>query len=50
VRYFDFGPDYEAAKKMAKEKKETYPAKGLIKIIVSDRYDTTPGPEAGKKY
>lgn len=50
VRYFDFGDDYEEAVKMAHAKNPAFPAKGLIKIIVTDVYDTTPGENAGKKY
>lgn len=49
-RYYTSGPDYDKAFKMAKAKNEKYPAKGLVKIIVTDLYDTTPGPNAGKKY
>jgi hypothetical protein len=49
-RYFDFGPDYEAAVKMAHEKNPAFPAKGLIKIAVTDVYDTAPGEHAGMKY
>ncbi|AGI47918.1 pyridoxamine 5'-phosphate oxidase-like FMN-binding protein [Thermoplasmatales archaeon BRNA1] len=47
--YETSGPDYEAAKKMAKDKNEKYPAKGLVKISPCAVYDTTPGPNAGKK-
>lgn len=50
VRYYDFGPDYEDAVKMAHAKNPDFPAKGLLKIVVTDVYDTAPGPHAGKKY
>jgi len=48
-RYYTSGPDYDKIFQMAKTKNEKYPAKGLVKIIVTDLYDTTPGPNAGKK-
>lgn len=47
--YETSGSDYEEAKKMAHKANPGFPAKGLLKIKVSDAYDTTPGPEAGKK-
>ncbi len=49
VRYFDFGDDYKAAVEMAHAKNPAFPAKGLIKIIVTDVYDTAPVVHAGEK-
>ena len=43
------GPEYEEAKIIAHKKKETLPAKNLLKFNVCDVYYTTPGPNAGKK-
>ena len=34
---------------MAHAKNPAFPAKGLIKIIVTDVYDTAPGVHAGEK-
>lgn len=45
----NLGPDYEEAVKIAHAKKETFPAKNLIKIKITDVYYTTPGPKAGKR-
>ena len=47
--YETSGPDYEAVVKKAHAVNPAYPAKGLVKIHVSYIYDTTPGPNAGKK-
>jgi uncharacterized protein len=44
------GPDYEAAVKIAHAKKETYPAKNLLKFYVDSIYYVTPGEKAGKRY
>ncbi len=43
------GSDYEKAVEFAHSKKETYPAKNLLKIKITDVYYTTPGPKAGQK-
>ena len=43
------GADYEKAVKYAHEKRETFPAKNLLKVKVTDIYFVTPGPNAGKK-
>lgn len=50
VVYTTSGPDYEEARDFAKKKGESYPAKGLVKIVVTDIYNTAPGPEAGSAY
>ena len=47
--YETSGKDYEGARDMARAKSDKYPAKGLLKIKVSCTFDTTPGPNAGKK-
>ncbi|MBE6527226.1 MAG: pyridoxamine 5'-phosphate oxidase [Thermoplasmata archaeon] len=47
--YETSGPEYEAAFKMARSKSDKYPAKGLVRITPCAVYDTTPGPNAGKK-
>ena len=47
--YETSGPEYEAAVKMAHDKNPNYPAKGLVRITPCHIYDTTPGPNAGKK-
>ena len=47
--YETSGKDYEGARDMAHAKSDKYPAKGLLKIKVSCAFDTTPGPNAGKK-
>ncbi len=47
--YETSGKDYEAAKEMAHKANPGFPAKGLVKIKVSCAFDTTPGPNAGKK-
>ena len=41
------GPDYEKAVAIAHAKKETLPAKNLVKIEPAEVYYTTPGPHAG---
>ncbi|MBR2255457.1 MAG: pyridoxamine 5'-phosphate oxidase family protein [Candidatus Methanomethylophilaceae archaeon] len=43
------GPDYEKAVAFAHSKKETFPAKNLIKVDPTCVYYTTPGDHAGKK-
>jgi len=43
------GNDYEAAVKFAHEKRETLPAKNLLKIKITDMFYVTPGPNAGKR-
>ena len=43
------GPDYEKVKAMIKAKNEKYPAKGLLIMKVTDAFECTPGPAAGKK-
>lgn len=48
--YTTEGPDFEEAHAFAKKKGEQFPAKGLLKIVVSEVYDTAPGPNAGKPY
>lgn len=49
VKIEDSGKDYELAVKMAHDKKETFPAKTLLKLIVEDVFYVTPGEHAGKK-
>lgn len=49
VKIEDSGKDYELAVKIAHEKKETFPAKTLLKLTVDDVYYVTPGDHAGKK-
>jgi predicted pyridoxine 5'-phosphate oxidase superfamily flavin-nucleotide-binding protein len=43
------GADYEKAVKLAHERRETLPAKNLLKMKITDIYYVTPGPKAGKK-
>ncbi len=43
------GPDYEKAVAFAHSKKETFPAKSLVKMKVTDVYYVTPGDHAGKR-
>jgi Predicted flavin-nucleotide-binding protein structurally related to pyridoxine 5''-phosphate oxidase len=43
------GKDYEAAVKFAHEKRETLPAKNLLKIKITDIFYVSPGPNAGKR-
>ncbi len=43
------GRDYEEAVAFAHSKKETYPAKNLLKLKVRDVFYVTPGPNAGKR-
>ncbi|MBE6528457.1 MAG: pyridoxamine 5-phosphate oxidase [Thermoplasmata archaeon] len=43
------GADYEKAVAFAHSKKETYPAKNLIKMKVEDIFYVTPGDHAGDK-
>jgi len=42
------GADYEKAVAFAHAKKETLPAKNLVKMDVEEVYYVTPGPNAGK--
>ena len=44
---FNSGADYEKAVAFAHSKKETFPAKNLVKIEVTEVYYTTPGSHAG---
>lgn len=50
IRYLTAGPDYDKARAFAKSKNEAFPAKGLVKLAVTDVYDTTSGPGAGRRY
>lgn len=43
------GADYETMKKRVRAKKETYPAKSLISITITEVYECTPGSVAGDK-
>jgi predicted pyridoxine 5'-phosphate oxidase superfamily flavin-nucleotide-binding protein len=43
------GPDYEKIKAQIKAKGPHYPAKGLLIVKVTEVFDCTPGPNAGKK-
>ena len=43
------GADYEKAVAFAHAKRETLPAKNLVKMDVEEIYYVTPGPNAGKK-
>ncbi len=43
------GKDYDEAVRIAHAKKETYPAKSLIKLRVKEIYSVKPGEGAGKK-
>lgn len=43
------GADYEKAVAFAHSKKETLPAKNLVKMTVEEVYYVTPGPNAGKR-
>jgi uncharacterized protein len=43
------GADYDKVKAMIKAKNEKYPAKGLLIMKVTDAFECTPGPGAGKK-
>ena len=43
------GPDYEKIKAKIKEKGAHYPAKGLLVVSITEVYECTPGPNAGKK-
>jgi predicted pyridoxine 5'-phosphate oxidase superfamily flavin-nucleotide-binding protein len=43
------GPDYEKIKAQIKAKGPHYPAKGLLILKITDVFDCTPGPNAGKK-
>jgi predicted pyridoxine 5'-phosphate oxidase superfamily flavin-nucleotide-binding protein len=43
------GPDYEKIKKRIKEKGAHYPAKGLLVFSITEIYECTPGPDAGKR-
>lgn len=45
----DTGDDYRSAVDFAHKKKETFPAKTLLKLVVEDVYYVTPGENAGKK-
>ena len=43
------GPDYEKMKAMVKAKKDTYPAKSLLVMKITDVFSCVPGAEPGKK-
>jgi len=43
------GADYEEAVRFAHSKKETFPAKNLFKLKITDVFYVTPGLNAGKK-
>jgi len=43
------GKDYEEAKAFAHSKKETLPAKNLLKFKIKEIFYVSPGPNAGKK-
>lgn len=43
------GKDYEEAVMIAHQKRETFPAKNLLKMDICAVYYTTPGDKAGKK-
>lgn len=43
------GPDYDKIKAQIKAKGPHYPAKGLLICKITDVFDCTPGPDAGKK-
>ncbi|MDL2241970.1 pyridoxamine 5'-phosphate oxidase family protein [Bacteroidales bacterium OttesenSCG-928-L03] len=49
VKIENSGADYEKAVKYAHEKRETLPAKNLLKLTITGIYYVTPGPNAGKK-
>ena len=49
VKVANSGPEYEEAVKIAHSKKETYPAKNLFILKVTDVFYVTTGPNAGKK-
>lgn len=49
VKVEDSGKDYEFAVDLAHKKKETYPAKTLMKLTVEEVFYVTPGDHAGKK-
>jgi predicted pyridoxine 5'-phosphate oxidase superfamily flavin-nucleotide-binding protein len=43
------GPEYEKIKAQIKAKGPHYPAKGLLILKITEVYECTPGPGAGKK-
>jgi predicted pyridoxine 5'-phosphate oxidase superfamily flavin-nucleotide-binding protein len=43
------GPDYDKVRAMIKAKNEKLPAKGLLVMKVTEVFECTPGPGAGKK-
>ena len=43
------GADYEKAVEIAHKRKETLPAKNLLKINMTEIYFVSPGPKAGQK-
>jgi len=49
VEVVSSGPDYEKAKAIAKAKRETLPAKNLLRMTVTEVYSVAPGPDAGKR-
>lgn len=48
-KYVNKGPEYEEARKWMKSKGEKYPAKGALIITVEEIFNSTAGPEAGKR-
>lgn len=45
----DSGKDYEEARSIAHSRKETLPAKNLLKFRVKDIFYVSPGPKAGER-
>jgi predicted pyridoxine 5'-phosphate oxidase superfamily flavin-nucleotide-binding protein len=43
------GPDYEKERAQIKAKGPQYPAKGLLVLAITEIFECTPGPDAGKK-
>jgi uncharacterized protein len=43
------GPDYEKIKAQIKAKGPHYPAKSLLILSITEVFECTPGPDAGKK-
>jgi hypothetical protein len=43
------GPDYEKERAQIKAKGPQYPAKGLLVLTITEIFECTPGPDAGKK-
>jgi predicted pyridoxine 5'-phosphate oxidase superfamily flavin-nucleotide-binding protein len=49
VKVEDSGADYDKAVALAHERKETYPAKTLLKLTVKEVFYVTPGAHSGKR-